>query len=108
MDNLLTLSLEAHNNQENHHRRYEIMVGRDLLDDWTLCIRYGRTGQYGTQLRFAATEPEELRVIIRERLRRRLSAPRRIGCPYRLTQLSAAAGIDAASWIPKELVSEFL
>src|ERR1017187_2629005 len=32
---------------ENHHRRYQITVGCDLLNDWTVIIRYGRTGQGG-------------------------------------------------------------
>jgi hypothetical protein len=36
MDNLLTVTLEAHNIELNHHRRYQITVGRDLLDDWTV------------------------------------------------------------------------
>jgi hypothetical protein len=39
MENLLTIALEAHNDDLNHHRSYEITVGRDLLDDWTLSIR---------------------------------------------------------------------
>lgn len=113
MDNLLTIALEAHNEQENHHRRYEISVGRDLLDAWTVSIRYGRAGQGnggagGTQLRFAAHEPDQLRGIIRTRLRRRLSAPHRIGCPYRVTLFSAAPGIDSGLWVPKDLLGEFL
>ena len=47
MENLLSLTLEAHNAGQNHHRHYVVMVGRDLLDDWTVSIRYGRTGQHG-------------------------------------------------------------
>src|SRR5271167_3295958 len=48
-------ALEAHNAEKNHHRRYQVTVGRDLLDDWTVAIRYGRTGQAGRELRYAAT-----------------------------------------------------
>ncbi len=33
MDNLLTLAFEAHHPERNHHRRYEVSVGRDLLED---------------------------------------------------------------------------
>ena len=36
MDNLLTVAFEAHNAEKNHHRRYQVTVGRDLLDDWTV------------------------------------------------------------------------
>ena len=50
MDNLLTLALEAHNAEKNHHRRYQVTLGRDLLDHWTVAIRYGRTGQAGREL----------------------------------------------------------
>ena len=45
MDNLLTVAFEAHHAEKNHHRRYEVTVGRDLLDDWTVAVRYGRIGQ---------------------------------------------------------------
>jgi predicted DNA-binding WGR domain protein len=96
MDNLLTVAFEAHHAGKNHHRRYEVTVGRDLLDAWTLAIRYGRVGQCGHELRYASSHPEEVRAIIRERLRRRLSAPRRIGCPYRLAAFTSAPGFDQA------------
>lgn len=38
MDNLLRVAFEAHHSFRNHHRRYEITVGRDLLDDWIVSI----------------------------------------------------------------------
>jgi hypothetical protein len=46
-----------------------------------------------------------MRAVIRERLRRRLSAPKRIGCPYRLAAFSAAPGFDASSWLPGEVMT---
>ena len=99
MDNLLTVTFEAHHAEKNHHCRYRITVGRDLLDDWTVAIRYGRTGQGCQEKGFASLEADAMRAVIRERLRRRLSATRRIGCPYRLAESSAALGFDAAAWI---------
>jgi hypothetical protein len=69
MDNLLTIVFEAHNAEKNHHRRYQVTVGRDLLKDWTVAICYGRTGQGGRELRYAASEAEEMRAVIRDRLR---------------------------------------
>ena len=75
MDNLLALAFEAHSREANHHRHYAITLGRDLLDHWTVSIRFGRTGQPGRELRYAAAEPDAIRAIIRDRLRRRLSAP---------------------------------
>jgi hypothetical protein len=61
MDNLLTVAFEAHNQNENHHRRYQITVGCDLLNDWTVIIRYGHTGQGEREIRFASPRPEEMR-----------------------------------------------
>jgi hypothetical protein len=44
MDNLLTVAFEAHHARKNHHLRYEVTVGRDLFDDFTVTVRYGRRG----------------------------------------------------------------
>ena len=59
MENLLTVAFEAHSQEENHHRRDEITVGRDLLDDWTVSICYGPAGQGGREIRFASSKPDE-------------------------------------------------
>ncbi len=107
LDNLLTVALEAHHAGRNHHRRYEITVGHDLFDDWTVVIRYGRAGQGGREDRFGGPDAEGLKEVIRERLRRRLSAPRRIGVPYRLAVLNAAPGFDASAWLSGDLMVGF-
>ena len=100
MDNLLSITLEAHHAIHNHHRWYQITVGRDLLDDWSVCIRYGRTGQGGQERRFGGSNIDSMRRIVREHLRRRESAPRRIGCLYRLVHLSFANEMEPSAWIP--------
>jgi predicted DNA-binding WGR domain protein len=107
MDNLLTIAFEAHNGEKNHHRRYAVVIGRDLLDAWTVAIRYGRIGTGGQERRYASPQPEEMRAIIRDRLRRRLSAPKRIGCPYRLAAFSTAPGFEASAWLPGEIMGRF-
>jgi predicted DNA-binding WGR domain protein len=108
MDNLLTVSLEAHNTERNHHRRYEIRLGRDLFGDWTVCLLYGRMGRSGQMVRHSGPDPERLRQVIRASLCRRLSAPKRIGCEYTLRELNAAAGIDVEFWLPANTLSAFL
>ena len=108
MENLLKVSFEAHNDEKNHHRRYEVTVGRDLFGCWTLATRYGRTGNSGRELRFSGSETGELRTIIRDRLLRRLSAPNRIGCPYRLAGFNAAPGVDTSFWLLADIVAQFL
>jgi len=107
MDNLLTLAFEAHHGERNHHRRYEVRIGRDLFDDWTVAISYGRVGQGGQERRYGSAQAETLRAIVRERLRRRLSAPSRIGCRYRLTAFQQASEFDAAFWLPADLMQAF-
>ena len=105
MDNLLTATFEAHHPEKNHHRRYSIRIGRDLLDDWTLTIGHGRIGQAGQETQFASPQAVEIQAIVRERLQRRLSAPRRIGCSYQLALLDAAPGFDYSPWLPAELMT---
>ncbi len=107
MDNLLTVSLEAHNDDRNHHRWYEIRLGRDLFGDWTVCLHYGRVGRAGQAVRHAGSDPEPLRQVLCETLRRRLTAPTRIGCAYALRELRAADDIDVAFWLPASILSAF-
>jgi hypothetical protein len=107
MDNLLTLAFEAHHDERDHHRRYELRLGRDLFNSWTVAVRYGRLGRGGHERQYSAENPDELRAIIRGRLRRRLTAPRRLGAPYRLTTIEAAPGVDPADWVPGDVLERF-
>jgi hypothetical protein len=107
MDNLLTVAVEAHNAERNHHRLYEVRVGRDLFDDWTVTIRYARVGHRGREERFGGSSIEPMTAIVQSRLKQRLSAPRRIGCSYRLARLDASQGVELAKWLPMELLARF-
>ena len=107
MDNLLKLALEAHNSEINVHRHYVFIVGQDLFGDWNLTIRWGKVGQTGQVKRYASKHPSDIQEIIRDRLRRRLSAPKRIGCAYQIARLSAATIMDASEWLPKEMATYF-
>jgi predicted DNA-binding WGR domain protein len=91
----------------NHHRRYEIVVGRDLPKDWTVTIRYGGIGQGGQEKTFATPREDEARGMIRERLLRRLSANTRISFHYRLTVLNSATGFDTDGWLPHDVIAQF-
>ncbi|HEY4313830.1 MAG TPA: WGR domain-containing protein [Pirellulales bacterium] len=108
MLNLLTVVFEAHHTGRNHHRRYQISVGRDLFNDWIVSIDYGRIGQQGQRQRFGHANAVQLQSIIRERLRRRRSAQRRIGCTYQLKELHTFNGFDVEAWLPRALLAEFL
>ena len=102
MDNLLYLRLEAHNPTLNHHRRYELRLGRDLFGKWVVTLGFGRDGKGGQQLSYSDDNREVVREIIRESLGRRSSAPRRIGCSYGVSELAFADDVDATYWLPPE------
>lgn len=108
MLNLLTIALEAHSDERNHHRRYEVAVGRDLLGHWVVTVRYGRVGQPLREIQYGSPDPERARTIVHERLRRRLSAPRRIGCGYRMVGFAVASGVDATAWCPGGMLAAML
>lgn len=105
MLDLLTIALEAHSDELNHHRRYEVSVGRDLLGDWVVTVRYGRVGGPLRELRFGRPDAEEARAIVHDRLRRRLSAPKRIGCRYRIRELVVPPSITLSQWVPVSSIS---
>ncbi len=107
MDNLLTVTFEAHNDERNHHRRYSIRIGRDLLNDWTVTIGHGRTGHAGQETRFASPQADDIKTIINDRLGRRVTAPKRIGCVYRLASLDFVPSFDATEWLPELLMDNF-
>jgi predicted DNA-binding WGR domain protein len=106
-DDLLVVAFEAHHPAANRHRRYEVAVGRDLLGDWTVTIRYGRIGQDGQEKRYAAATAEPVRAVLRTHLLRRLSAPRRIGCAYRLVTCVSIPGFELTDWFLGDLIGRF-
>jgi predicted DNA-binding WGR domain protein len=100
MLNQLCIALEAHNDDTNRHRAYTVMVGQDLWGDWSVTVNYGRTGCRGklfTQVASSLTEAQEL---VQRLLKKRLSAPKRIGCGYMVVAASAAAGFEMETWLP--------
>jgi hypothetical protein len=104
----VTLELEAHNPTDNHHRAYVLDVGQDLLRHWVVTLRFGRagrTGRGGHVLTYAVADREAARRFVRARLKRRLTARRRIGCAYRLTRATVGEGEDLAAWVPMELLA---
>ncbi len=103
----LVLELEAHDAAGNRHRAYALEVGQDLLRDWVVTFRFGRagrTGRGGRVLTYAVADREAARRLVRSRLLRRLTAPRRIGCAYRVTRAAAAPGENLADWVPAGLL----
>lgn len=105
---LLSIALEAHNDELNRHRRYVVEVGRDLLGDWAVTIGYGRAGEPLRLMQFGSPDALAMQRVVREHLRRRLTAPRRIGCAYRLTSMNAARGFVATEWVSPAMLGRLL
>lgn len=107
MFDLLTIALEAHSDERNHHRRYEVSVGRDLLGDWVVTVRYGRVGKPLRELRYGSTSIDTAREVVNDRLKQRVSAPKRIGCAYQLRGFNTATDFDRA-WVPASVLAQLL
>lgn len=101
------LELEAHHPGRDHHRAYAVEVERDLLGDWVVRVCFGRAARPGRvrALCYAVADREAARLLVRERLRRRLGAPKRIGCAYRITRALLASGEELAAWVPDALLT---
>ena len=80
----LHIRLEARSTVHRCFRAYEIDVSADLFGAWLVEMSYGRIGTTGrSKIRsFAAIEGAQAQV--QACLRRRATAPRRIGVPYRV------------------------
>lgn len=85
---------------------YQVTVGRELLQEWTPIDQVWPDGPEWPERTFRQSGKRG-QAVIRDRLRRRLSAPRRIGCSYRLTMLSTAPGFDVWDWLPGDLMTKF-
>jgi predicted DNA-binding WGR domain protein len=90
--------LEARDPALGRFRAYRLEAGTDLLGDWLVDITYGRIGTRGRRIRYFAQDEAEAKKLVRESLRRRSTAKRRIGVPYRFCQL-----IDPHQWFPVAL-----
>ena len=108
MDNLLYIALEAHEDERNIHRRYAITLGRDLLGAWTVAIDCGRVGGAMRRVRLSAASESEAIATIRARLRRRASAPRRLGCEYSLCLVESHARRIVRSYIDAVTTTEMV
>ncbi len=98
MMNAFTALLEARDPSLGRFRAYLLEAGTDLLGDWLVDVTYGRIGTPGRRVRHAVASEAEARKLVRESLRRRASAKRRIGVAYQFRQLN-----DPHQWFPVRL-----
>jgi hypothetical protein len=81
---MFAIELQAVSPQAQHRRAYEIHVDQDLFSQLVVAIDFGVIGTHGQRRVHLVTDIAEAQAVVRRALRRRLSAPRRIGVPYRV------------------------
>lgn len=85
------IALEAVDEKANIARGYHLDVSRDLFGHWVITRRWGRIGQK-RQISALSFESEPARDrFLRDILRRRASAKKRIGIPYKPVDASEGA-----------------
>ncbi len=85
------IELEARNPEMNRMRRWSVQLGRDLFGMWVVDVEFGRIGSRGRQLRHVFTDQTAARAYVGKGLRRRATAPARIGVAYRCVHASIGA-----------------
>jgi len=85
--------LEARNPARGCLRHYRVEAGTDLFGIWLVQISYGRIGTVGRSRSFVVRDEDEARHLAQSILKRRATAPRRIGVAYHILEL-----IDPAGW----------
>ena len=71
---------------------YRLEAGTDLFGAWLVDVTYGRIGARGRTIRTLARDEAEARKLVRQSLRRRGTARKRIGVGYELKELSDPEG----------------
>ena len=80
----LHLKLKAIDHEHNIHRDYEIVITQSLFGLWGVITAYGRCAQKGKQNLYHFETEAETKIFIHKTLQKRLTARKRIGCPYTL------------------------
>ncbi|WP_424934757.1 hypothetical protein [Amaricoccus macauensis] len=94
---LFECDLEARLPACNLARAYHVVVSRDLFGMFVVEVTFGRIGAPGRNLRYAVDEIGAVRARVRQVLRRRLTAPRRLGTAYRCRSL-----YDPEGWLTED------
>jgi hypothetical protein len=72
-------------------RRRCVEIGQDLLGMWLVDVEFGRIGSKGRRMQHAFFDEPAAQAYVGQALRRRASAPVRIGVAYRCVHSSRSA-----------------
>ncbi|WP_169979780.1 WGR domain-containing protein [Tautonia rosea] len=92
--NVFAATLEACDPARGHYRAYRLEAGTDLFGAWLVDVTYGRIGARGRTIRYLARDEAEAKKLVRQSLRRRGTARKRIGVGYELREL-----VDPGEWL---------
>ena len=92
-DETFRIRMEATNPERKHFRSYVIEANPDLFGRWVIEVRYGKIGTRGRTTTYSSEDVQDAKQIVRQCLKRRASAPKRLGVPYRVQELH-----DPAQW----------
>ncbi len=84
------VELEASDPARNIWRSYQIAGGQDLFGNWIVELTYGRIGTKGRTKTVLVADEAAAHRYARQCLKRRQSAPKRIGVGYRTVRISGA------------------
>ena len=87
------IELQACDPARNRWRFYRIEAGRDLLGDLIVRFNYGRIGTHGQTKTYIVPDATAGARLVRACLKRRQSAPKRIGITYEIR-----AKFDPHNW----------
>jgi predicted DNA-binding WGR domain protein len=90
----LCIRLEARSAAHRCFRAYEIVVGQDLFGAWLVEMRYGRIGTTGRAKARSFATTEDALAQVNTCLRKRATAPRRIGVAYHVRRVTRSPGLD--------------
>lgn len=94
---LVNIYLEARNPESRCSRAYHITMERDLFGVFLVETRFGRIGSLGRTLAKSFPEESQARSFIDKCLRKRQTAPKRIGAKYEDMQQLIPAAARASS-----------
>jgi len=94
MLNLFDIYLEAVNPVARNYRAYSLSFGKDLLNDWSVQIQFGRIGRRGTVINYSFSEFDKALILIKSILKKRFSSSKRIGCDYKIKELYNQLGLS--------------
>jgi predicted DNA-binding WGR domain protein len=85
------IELRSFDPVHNRRRAWRVVAGPDLFGLWTAHVSFGRIGASGRTMRHEFTTEAAAIGFVRRGLRRRATAVRRLGVPYRPVEASPAA-----------------